>query len=785
MSSLGNLYFKIGADVKAATTAINSVERQIAGLSKNFGSLGKVFFSGLSAAGILELGKQALVASSQFEKAFLKIKNLTDSSTQDIVRYKAELSKISSTIGVSLNDLADGLYTITSAGASGSRAIETLGIASKAAAVGMGSVEDVSKALTATINAYGEENLSAAKAAEIFFKTTKSGSLDVKELTNSMSNVTPLAAALGVNLEQVGAFLATVSLKGTAASEAVTQLASIMNAIINPSTEAKKVMDAIGLSMDELQAMVKTDFRGAMLELEKRFEGSAEAMAKFFGRKEAVIGFLSVTGDAAKKYGQILADNTKDTTLLEAATKDALDTIEGRWNKAVAVWGNALKILGDILATTTLIAVEKVSYLDEAAGIEKVNEAIRQQRRDVIALISEKNKLTNRFASGNTYGVLGAPGGPTAQGLVNPLTGPKIDDTQIDKYSKLRAEIDKLFSTNEKVGKGTKTLNSIIREQNQLLESWDAFTSNLVKEQEELNLLLLDQNALSKANTQAILDNVKAKQAQALIDARLNAQQRDKTRAPISGLGPSEGESIPEIIKGLSSSQIESLGNIFQTEGVEAYKAALSDVNTGMEQTKEILTGIGTQAAQAFAGLSLSLIDGSLAFKDLGRAALDAADQIVKAALASAIAAAITGSLKNPNILVGLALAAVAISVVKRLFKTNVPKLAGGGLAYRPQLAVVGDNPNAASDPEVISPLSKLNSLLANQINNLAGLLTRSFNQSIQAVFAQPTAITQPTSLDFRDPLEIVVKGKIDGSDIRLAYDRAESIRNRHLPKPR
>lgn len=42
----------------------------------------------------------------------------------------------------------------------------------------------------------------------------------------------------------------------------------------------------------------------------------------------------------------------------------------------------------------------------------------------------------------------------------------------------------------------------------------------------------------------------------------------------------------------------------------------------------------------------------------------------------------------------------------------TIPKLAKGGLAYGPTLAMVGDNRGAAADPEVISPLSKLEGLL-------------------------------------------------------------------------
>lgn len=42
----------------------------------------------------------------------------------------------------------------------------------------------------------------------------------------------------------------------------------------------------------------------------------------------------------------------------------------------------------------------------------------------------------------------------------------------------------------------------------------------------------------------------------------------------------------------------------------------------------------------------------------------------------------------------------------------TIPKLAKGGLATAPTLAMVGDNKNAKSDPEVIAPLSKLKGML-------------------------------------------------------------------------
>ncbi|QMV44470.1 phage tail protein [Cohnella cholangitidis] len=48
----------------------------------------------------------------------------------------------------------------------------------------------------------------------------------------------------------------------------------------------------------------------------------------------------------------------------------------------------------------------------------------------------------------------------------------------------------------------------------------------------------------------------------------------------------------------------------------------------------------------------------------------------------------------------------------------EIPKLAKGGLAYGPTLAMVGDNKGAAANPEVIAPLSELQAMINNSNDN-------------------------------------------------------------------
>lgn len=54
----------------------------------------------------------------------------------------------------------------------------------------------------------------------------------------------------------------------------------------------------------------------------------------------------------------------------------------------------------------------------------------------------------------------------------------------------------------------------------------------------------------------------------------------------------------------------------------------------------------------------------------------------------------------------------------------EIPKLAKGGLAYGPTLAMVGDNKGAAADPEVISPLSTLQEMLGSSNQAVVEVLT-------------------------------------------------------------
>jgi tape measure domain-containing protein len=149
-------------------------------------------------------------------------------------------------------------------------------------------------------------------------------------------------------------------------------------------------------------------------------------------------------------------------------------------------------------------------------------------------------------------------------------------------------------------------------------------------------------------------------------------------------------------------------------------RAAVAGLTAEIETQRAILIdSSSTDAQKTAAAAQIALINQQIkAEKDKGNIVRQVSLSIVRsikdsiqAYIAQAIAGLIAKEASTKGI-IGLALAGIGAGVVFSLFDTLVPKLAKGGLAFGPTLAMVGDNKNAKNDPELITPLSKLKNYL-------------------------------------------------------------------------
>jgi tape measure domain-containing protein len=167
-------------------------------------------------------------------------------------------------------------------------------------------------------------------------------------------------------------------------------------------------------------------------------------------------------------------------------------------------------------------------------------------------------------------------------------------------------------------------------------------------------------------------------------------------------------------------------------ESIAAANLKLKDTNIALSSSYEKMThliksvevaltpmqSILVAATDAFSNMAMQ---GETDMKKLGSAAIQAARMVISSYIKEGVAGIVRGILSGPlSKTLGpgaLAVAGAAGAGASVLFNTLLnkvapPKLAQGGLAYAPTMAMVGDNRNARVDPEVIAPLSKLKGML-------------------------------------------------------------------------
>lgn len=208
--------------------------------------------------------------------------------------------------------------------------------------------------------------------------------------------------------------------------------------------------------------------------------------------------------------------------------------------------------------------------------------------------------------------------------------------------------------------------------------------------------------------------------------------------ANLAGLGGSVGLDTDKLTE-----QIANTSTFAQ--GLAKLRANMQSVEANATSLAELTTSVGDIVAGAFSGMVDAMAEGFRALgagegltnpwasllKMLGTALETLGKElIIYSGIIEKIKAAFTSLMSKPfgwGIALAAGTAAVAIGAAMRgraEAMLKVPALADGGLAYSPTLAVVGDNRGAASDPEVIAPLSKLRQYMGGPSLELAGDVT-------------------------------------------------------------
>jgi len=418
---------------KSAADAFNRAGDAAKGFGDKASKAGKNLSLKLTAP-IVAIGGAAFKMSMDFETSMSKIVGLVGIAADEVKAWEGQVKELAGTYGKSAGEAADALFFITSAGIRGADATNTLEAALKASAVGLGDVTTIADLATSAMNAYGAAVLPASAATDVMVAAVREGKLEASELAGSMGKVLPVASAMGVRFDEVGATFAAMSRTGTGASEAATSLRGILNTLLKPSGDAEKQLRELGLSSSELRKQIGEEGLFATLKtLTTAFGDNETAQARVFGNVRALGGVMDLMGANVETTEQIFNNMTTTTGDLDKAFEVTAETTGFKLQQAFAQTKIALMEFGDMIAPVVARVADAIKGLtDRFTAMDDSTKKIILIVAGFLALLGPGLLIVGKFAS--MFGVLFKTVGFTIA-VVKAMTGATVASSAATKVA--------------------------------------------------------------------------------------------------------------------------------------------------------------------------------------------------------------------------------------------------------------------------------------------------------------------------------------------------------------
>ena len=512
---------------------------------------------------------------------------------------------------------------------------------------------------------------------------------EISEVNNQLQFLGDIAATSGASIDEIAAIFAKVNAKGKVELENLNQLAERGIPIFK--------------TLSETTGLLPSQLGGGAVSVEE-FNNALKSFAEEGGIANGAMERLSET--ASGKFSTAL-DNLKQAGA--AMMDDLLPAFKGSLDGVI----NLSKKIGDLDVGTKRIIVTTAAFVAAIGPLLIV----------LPKLIAGVTALRTGFIALN------------AAMLANPISAIAIT-----------------------AGVLTVALASLVDTTSQAQKKTDEFIESLEgldKKQKEVGIttrieLLKTEKVQMEVAARAEEMSSAIGQVGNRLEKQVSSGSAQRYKEQVKNLG----EEIALLETELQNLSLKKLDEDFEdststtvkaTEAVLRYSEALKtlqpqliETDTGVKQLQQsnstvadlinetvipTFSAFETQLSQGFAS---AIVEG----ENFAENMKNLAKQLLQTLLSEAIANAITNasSAKNPanQISGGLsipAFIAAAVGSVKAAFG-SVPALAAGGLAFGETMSIVGDNRNAAIDPEVIAPLSKLRDYIGGGSTNVYGRIS-------------------------------------------------------------
>lgn len=335
---------------KQATTELrNSAGIDLNKLGSSLTDAGKRATLGVTLP-IVGVGAAAVKMAGDFDGAMAKIVGLVGLSTEEVDGMKTSVLELAGETAKAPQELADGLFVLTSAGLRGQDAMDALEMSAKASAAGLGATNDIARAVSGVMNAYGSDVVDAAQATDILTATARAGNFETSQLAGSLGRVLPFAEAAEASFEDVGGAIALMTRTNGDAAQSVTNLSGLLKAFATPTKQTVTELGKLGLTSQDVRDSISRDGLVAALQmLNDKAGGNIEVLGRLVGSAEGTSAAMAILNADAETLEGTFGTTADATGMVGEAFGAVADTDAHRMRQAMVDIQTAMIEVGAIV----------------------------------------------------------------------------------------------------------------------------------------------------------------------------------------------------------------------------------------------------------------------------------------------------------------------------------------------------------------------------------------------------------------------------------------------------
>ena len=377
---------EISDELKRLGMSSSEIDKITQELEKNAGGASRasneikalgVAYAGLAVAMGAVITK-AVEHAATFEQSMANVKAISQATGDEFERLRDQALQLGATTKFTAAQAADAQALLAQAGFKTKDIVASLPGVLSLAAAGQTDLATTADIAASALNGFGLKAEESARVADVLAKASIDTNADVTDLGYAMKYVAPVAANMGVSIEEATAAIGELSNAGIKGEMAGTQLRAILLALASPSKEAAGYMEKLGVSIADSAGNIKPlstiigDMEGAFTRLTQAQQ--ADVAATLVGR-EAASGFLTLISQGKATLDGYTASLQNAGGTAEEVAGVQMDTLKGATLELQSALEAAGITVGDKLAPAIRKVAEFITQLLQ--GFTQMNPALQ------------------------------------------------------------------------------------------------------------------------------------------------------------------------------------------------------------------------------------------------------------------------------------------------------------------------------------------------------------------------------------------------------------------------